>query len=91
MTRPDPIDEALAAVAQDRDQLLAKLSTEPAKHAAQPTTKPWRVVRQFNHRADQEVCAHRWEWAADVCAYRRTRRHPNEVGVHHTVRREAGR
>jgi hypothetical protein len=88
--RPDRIDQVLAAVAEDREQLLAKLAAEPAKHTAKPA-KPWRVVRQYNHKPDAEACAHRWEWTADLCAYRRTARHPKEVGVHYTVRREPSR
>lgn len=81
------LDATLAANAVDRDQAAATL----AKHAAKPTARPWWVFRQYNHLADLFVCAHRWEWAADLCAYRRTRRYPNEVGVHFTVRREQNR
>lgn len=67
-------------VAADRKHLLAQLAEgEPVK--------PWRVVRQYNHLADVEVHAHRWEWLAELCAYWRERGHPNEVGVHYTVRR----
>lgn len=84
MTRPEPTpDEVLAAVAVDRDQLLAAIRAEHTTH----NTRPWRVVRQYSHLPDAEACQHRWEWTADLCAYRRTRQHPNETGVHYTVRR----
>lgn len=89
MSRPDPqrepTDEVLAAVLRAAVAVgrAHMATTEPAKHAA----KRWLVVRQFNHLPDAEVCQHRWEWTADMCAYRRTRRHPNEVGAHYTVRR----
>ena len=89
MTHREPIDKVLAEVAEDREQLLAKLGTEPAKHTAKSakSVKPWHVVRQFNHKPDVEICAHRWEWLADLCAYRRTAGHASEIGVFYTVRR----
>ena len=78
---PTP-DEHLAEVAQDREQLLAAIrDAEPA------LTGPWRVVRQYNDLPEQEICAHRYEWGADLCAYRRTARHAHEIGAHFTVRR----
>lgn len=47
--------------------------------------RPWRVVRQTSSGGDVEVCAHRWEWTADVCAIRRSNREP-ETGVFYASR-----
>jgi hypothetical protein len=41
--------------------------------------KAWRVVRQQSTSADIEVCRHRWEWTAELCAHRRQARHVSGV------------
>jgi hypothetical protein len=83
---PDPGD-VFAEAAQDRAELLAAIGAQA--DTADPR-RPWRVVRQYNHLPEsQQLCAHRWEWLADLCAYRRTARHAAEVGVFYTVRRAA--
>lgn len=83
--RPEPGEE-LAAAAQDRAQLLAALAAQ-AEAVEARRTLPWRVVRQYVDMPEQRVCAHRWGWVADLCAYRRTARHRDEIGVFYTVRR----
>lgn len=84
-SKPD-VAEILAEAAQDRAQLLAALQTE-ADTVNTRQTQPWRVVRQYVHLPEHQVCGHRWEWVADLCAYRRTARHASECGVFYTVRR----
>ena len=81
-SKPDPSE---VLVAQDRDQLLAAI--REAETVAAKRSLPWRVLRQYNHLPEHQVCQHRWEWVADLCAYRRARGHANEVGVFYTVRR----
>lgn len=49
-------------------------------------TMRFKVMRQFSHRGEVQMCRHRWEWTADVCAYRRTAQHRTETGVFYTVR-----
>lgn len=83
MTDADRAAKVLAANAVDRAPVAAEL----AKQAA----KPWRVLRQHPNLPDTEVCRHRWEWQADLCAYRKTRSHPHTCGGHYTVRREPSR
>lgn len=87
-TAADRALEALARQAQDREQLRKKLRTaaEPVKPAVK---RPWEVVRQYSHRDDELVCAHRWEWLAELCARRRTFRYATQTGVHFTARRTA--
>lgn len=50
--------------------------------------KPWRVVRQHHDHAETDVCAHRWEWVAELCAIRResARRHASQIGIHYVAR-----
>jgi hypothetical protein len=85
--RPEP-GEASASATQDRAQLLAALNAQAATLAGARRPR-WRVVRQYVDMLEQPVCAHRWGWVADLCAYRRTARHADEVGVFYTVRRAA--
>ena len=91
MTRPDDdvpthakhrVPDGSEVHAVDREQLRAALTKPP---------RPWLVVRQYSHLADLPVCTHRWEWTADLCAYRKTRGHPDETGGHYAVRREVSR
>lgn len=63
------------------DELLAELA------AARPFPGRFRVVRQFTHLPELVLCSHRFEWVADLCAYRQTARHAAATGVHFTVRR----
>lgn len=83
--KPDP-GETFAEAAQDRTELLAAIH---AKAETDRRALPWRVVRQYVDLPEQPVCGHRWEWVADLCAYRRTARHRTETGVFYTVRRAA--
>lgn len=56
-----------------------------------PDPTPWRVLRQHSHLPDVEVCRHRWEWRAYLCAWSKTRSHPHECGGYYSVRRELTR
>lgn len=79
----------LATVAADREQLLALLADAKSAKTGAKTAKWW-VVRQYNAAGEVvevPLCRHRFEWAADLCAYRRTRRHAHEAGGHYTARR----
>lgn len=51
--------------------------------------RPWRVVQQQSCSSDIEVCAHRWEWTAELHAgWRETSRgNRQEFGVFYTVQR----
>lgn len=89
MTAADPqsADAQLAAVAQDRVELLAQLRT-----AAKPAAKSakYEVLRQLfvaGEVVEQPTCRHRWAWVAQLCAHRRERQHAHEAGGHYTVRR----
>lgn len=79
----------LATVAEDRDKLLDLIAdAQSAKSEAKPT-KFW-VVRQYfaaGEVLEVPLCRHRFEWTADLCAYRRTRRHNHEAGGHYIARR----
>lgn len=52
------------------------------------TGRRWHVVRQYTHRTETYLCAHRWEMTADLCAIRRAagREHRTQTGVHYAVR-----
>lgn len=76
-----PSAAQLAANARPREELLAELA------AANPFPGRYRVVRQFTHLPELTVCSHRFEWAAEWCARRRTRRHAGETGGHFNTRR----
>lgn len=78
-------DAKLADNAEDRTKLLAKL----ARAAATPTGR-WLVLRQLfvaGEVVEQPACGHRFAWVAQLCAHRRERQHPDQTGVHYTVRR----
>lgn len=48
------------------------------------TSLPYRVVRQTGPGLDSEVCRHRFETVAELCAHRRDRRE-QESGVVYTA------
>jgi hypothetical protein len=80
------LDAQLADAAQDRTALLAQLAREAAKQGVKPgKSGRFQVVRQYGHKPDEVVSAHRWEWWAEVRAYARTASHSNELGVHYAV------
>ncbi len=57
-------------------------------HAAD---RPWRVLQQQSHTDDVEVCSHRFELLADLCAVHRSyRANRSLTGVFYTVRRRQG-
>lgn len=62
---------------------------EPDVKSVKPGVKSvkWTVNRQYSNKPEHPMCGHRFELFADLCAYRRTARHPRETGVHFTVRR----
>jgi hypothetical protein len=51
-------------------------------------TKPHRVYRQESNVPDAQVCAHRWDWTAELCAHRFARRERG-TGVFYVARRVA--
>jgi hypothetical protein len=57
-----------------------------SKVRAPKVRRLWEVARQFSYKSDERVCVHRWETLADLCSYRRTASHPNELGAHYTTR-----
>lgn len=52
---------------------------------AHAKTRPWLVLQQQSFCDDIEVCSHRFELIADVCAIRRGNR--SASGLFYTVRR----
>jgi hypothetical protein len=50
---------------------------------SKPKPLPYRVVRQTG-KTDSDVCRHRWDWTAELCAHRRARRE-HEGGVFYTA------
>jgi hypothetical protein len=50
--------------------------------------RPWRVLQQQSWCDDVEVCSHRFEMLADLCAIHRSyRANRSQIGVFYTVRR----
>jgi hypothetical protein len=52
--------------------------------------RPWRVMQQQSHTGDIEVCSHRFELIADICAVHRAKAGRALTGVFFTVRRRDG-
>lgn len=89
-----PVAEILAEVAQDRDRLLERLHTADDERAPLPLARwrsqPWQVVRAYGSEPVRQVCGHRWEWVAELCAHRQLARQRHMVGVHYYTRPRAG-
>jgi hypothetical protein len=72
-------DDAYAAAARDREQLLADL-------AAAKAVRRWTVMLQGSDGAEHLVCSHHWEFVAEWHARRLTAR-AGQLGARHTVRK----